>query len=109
MESLWKIAERRVKKIHCKKGVSGKSTRVRAPKSASPDLFRLGRDDLGVPEDLGNPGGPRGLRRRVTQQVQGALWQFGGLRTGLLPRRQLLGQKLSHLGRKTQDQSGVGT
>lgn len=61
------------------------------------DLLWLSGADLGVPENLGDPGGPRGLRRRVTQQIQGALRQFGGLGARLLPRRQLLGQKLPHL------------
>lgn len=51
-----------------------KSTQVITLKSASSDLFWLSRADLGVPEDLGHPGGPRGLRRCVTQQIQGAVW-----------------------------------
>lgn len=88
-ESLWK-AQRTRQKLEARSrqvdDATVKSTQVRADESATSDLLWLSRADLGVPEDLGDPGGPRGLRRRVTQQIQGALRQFGGLRTRLLPR-----------------------
>lgn len=52
---------------------------------------------LGVTEDLGYPSSPWALRRCVTQQIERALRQLRRLGARLLPRRQFLRQKLSHL------------
>lgn len=69
------------------------------PEKRPSDLFGLSRADLGMAEDLGYPSSPWALRCSVTQQVQGSLWKFRGLRARLLPRRQFLRQKLSYLAR----------
>ena len=61
-------------------------------------LFWRSRAQLGVAEDLGYPSSPWALRRGVTQQVQSTFREFGRLQTRLLPGRQLLRKKLSHLG-----------